>query len=81
MEMLYSCCLSIGHDVGNVEAVPSISRIIFSEVQTQSLHLVDASSPQVPRLLTAAGNVRPTAFAVDRISGYDMQSLLFISVF
>jgi len=53
-----------------VEAVPTISRIVFSEVKSRTLHLVDPASPQVPVQLAAAGSAfQPSAFAVDRTTG------------
>ena len=58
-----------GLDVGNIEAVPTISRAVFSEVKTRSLHLVDLASPKVPALLSAAVNVTPSAFTVDSKTG------------
>jgi len=55
--------------VGNVEAVPTINRYIFSEVATRTLHIVDPGTPQLPIQLRAAANVVPSAFAVDCRSG------------
>ena len=56
-----------GRNVGNVEAVPTINRYIFSEVASRTLHMVDPSRPKVPMQVHAAANV--SAFAVDSRNG------------
>jgi len=59
----------VGHDVGNVEAIPTMSRVVFSEMKTRTLQMIDSASPSIPTQLRAAADVVPSALAVDRITG------------
>jgi len=62
-----------------VEAVPTINKVVFTEVQTRTLHIVDptSTSSKIPTQLYAAVNVVPSAIAVDRFNGYEVQRSCF----
>jgi len=63
--------------VGNIEAVPTLNRLVFTEASTRSLYLLDPNDlPEAPTRLSAAVNVIPTAFAVHAKTGFALTRLL-----
>jgi hypothetical protein len=69
--MMFTATLTIffratDEDIGVFEIIPSIDRLVFTNVESSSLYVMDASTTSnAPNQLSAAVNVLPSALTVE----------------